>query len=81
MALPPPLSTATTAAAAPGPAMQTMPAPAPPQPQQPVPHFATGGAVGQPVTVNYYNQGAPEDRAGADLTHHLSSMYEDVGRR
>lgn len=79
MTLPPPLSTSTTAA--PGPAMQTMPAPAPPQPQPPIPHFAAGGQVGQPVTVNYYNQGAPEDRAGADLTHHLSSMYEDVGRR
>jgi hypothetical protein len=38
-------------------------------------HGQNGGAdpgPQQPITVNYTNQGATEDRAGADLSYHLS---------
>lgn len=56
------------------------------QPGQPAPPMGTPasgqGAGPQPgpgVTVNYTNNQAPEDRAGADLTSHLTAMSSGVG--
>ena len=45
-----------------------------------------GGQPGQPgeqkpgITVNYTNNQATEDRAGADLTNHLQAAYQGPGR-
>jgi hypothetical protein len=48
---------------------------APPLPP-PGEHTGTGAAPGPTQTINltYNNNGATEDRAGADITHHLSNM-------
>lgn len=50
-----------------------------PQPGQADPNAAAAG--GAPITVNYTNQQATEDRAGADLTRHLSAMNSAPGPR
>lgn len=39
----------------------------------------TPAAGGSPITVNYTNNQATEDRAGKDLTNHLSAMYTTPG--
>jgi hypothetical protein len=47
------------------------------------PPISSSSQPGTAVTNNvvYNNNGATEDRAGADLTHHLSNMYEPTGQR
>lgn len=35
-----------------------------------------GNALGAPITVNYQNNGAPEDRAGRDIAHNLGQMNQ-----
>lgn len=50
-------------------------APPPLTPQQALAqHQGTGAPPGPDINVTYNNNGATEDRAAADLTHHLSNM-------
>lgn len=39
-----------------------------------------GAAAGNQISVQYNNNGATEDRAGRDLTHHLGNMYAGAAR-
>lgn len=71
--------------AAGGPQGTSTPSPPPLTPQQvmapPAAPDATPPDAGTTINLEYTNIGAPEDRAAADITHHLGNKYAPAGTR